>query len=135
MRYLAIDYGGKRTGLAVCDASEIICSPLDVLATNSELVERIAGVICDQQAEGVVIGLPLNMDGSEGDAVKTVRKFGDQLEKKIEVAIYYHDERQSSQAAERKFAGMLTRKKKKQRLDAVAAAGILESFLESKGSV
>ena len=133
MRYLAIDLGGKRTGLAMCDASETICSPLDVFATNSELVDRIACVVRDEQAEGVVIGLPLNMDGSEGGAVKTVRKFGEELGKKIKVPIYYHDERQSSIVAERKFAGMLTRKQKKQRLDAVAAAGILESFLESKG--
>ena len=133
MRYLAIDYGGKRTGLAICDASETISSPLEVLATAGDLVDRITAIVKREEIEGVVIGLPLNMDGSEGEAVKKVREFGDQLEERVDVPIEYHDERLSSFDAESRFIGSeLTRKKKKKRLDAVAAAAILEAFLEYK---
>lgn len=133
MRYLAIDHGGKRTGLAVCDASETIASPLEVLATAGDLADRISAVVRREEIEGIVIGLPLNMDGSEGDAVKKVRKFGEQLEEQVDIPIEYHDERLSSFDAESRFIGVeLTRKKKKKRLDAVAAAAILEAFLEVK---
>jgi len=133
MRYLAIDHGGKRTGLAICDAGETICSPLEVLATAGDLAERVAAVVKCEEIEGVVIGLPLNMDGSEGESVKRVRKFGEQLAEQVDIPIEYHDERLSSFDAESRFIGAeLTRKKKKKRLDAVAAAAILEAFLEFK---
>ena len=133
MRYLAIDFGEKRTGLAVCDADETIASPLVVLEGQGALSERIAEVVRDQQVDAVLFGLPLNMDGTEGGQVKRVRKFAEELSGHIDVEIEFHDERLSSFDAEGKFAGSeLTRKKKKKRLDAVAAASILQSFLESK---
>lgn len=133
MRYMAIDFGDKRTGLAVCDADETIASPLSVLVGQGALAERIAEVINTQQIDGVVFGLPLNMDGTEGGRVKIVRKFAGELAAYIDVPVQFHDERLSSFDAEGKFAGSeLTRKQKKRRLDAVAAAAILQSFLDDK---
>ena len=133
MRYLAIDFGDKRTGLAVCDADETIASPLTVLTGQGALPERIAEVIKTQQIDAVVFGLPLNMDGTEGGRVKVVRQFAEELTAYIDVPVQFHDERLSSFDAEGKFAGSeLTRKQKKRRLDAVAAASILQSFLDDK---
>ncbi|HEG44252.1 MAG TPA: Holliday junction resolvase RuvX, partial [Phycisphaerales bacterium] len=97
------------------------------------LAERIAEVIKTQQIDAVVFGLPLNMDGTEGGRVKIVRKFARELAAYINVPVQFHDERLSSFDAEGKFAGSeLTRKQKKRRLDAVAAATILQSFLDYK---
>lgn len=133
MRYMAIDFGDKRTGLAVCDADETMASPLSVLVGQGALAERIAEVIKTQQIDAIVFGLPLNMDGTEGGRVKIVRKFAEELAAYIDVPVHFHDERLSSFDAEGKFAGSeLTRKQKKRRLDAVAAAAILQSFLDDK---
>lgn len=133
MKYLAIDYGLKRTGLAVCDQSETICSPLAVLQTSDDLIGHIAQVIHEQQVQAVVIGLPLNMDDSEGPQAKTARRFAESFKAQLDLPIYFQDERLTSYAAEDKLQqAELTRKKKKKRLDAVAAAQILETFLENK---
>lgn len=135
MRYLAIDHGQKRTGLAVSDASETLVSPHSVIETQSsvELLRRILPVIADEQIEAIVVGLPYNMDGSEGPRAKQVRRFADQLAEKVEIPILFYDERLSSFEAEGLMTEMeLTRKKKKKRLDAIAAAAILRAFLDSK---
>ena len=131
MRYLAIDYGDKRTGLAICDKDETIASPLRVLATNSTLIDEILAVIKTQQPGAIVVGLPLNMDDSEGPQAKAVRVFAAELEACLDIPIHFQDERLSSFAAEEKLLpAELTRKKAKKRLDAIAAAQILEAFLE-----
>ena len=132
MRYLAIDYGDKRTGLAICDEGESVSSPLQAIATGTNLIDEIVAIINSQNIGAVVIGLPLNMDESEGPAAVRVRKFGAELKEHIDIPIHFHDERLSSFDAEQKLAGQMTRKKKKPRLDAVAAATILQSFLDSK---
>ncbi len=134
MRYLCIDYGQKRTGLAICDAGEMIASPLKVLTVaQSELVAGIADIINREKVEAVVLGLPLNMDGTAGHQVRRVQKFAAQMKEYIDIPIHFQDERLSSFDAEGKLAGTeLTRKKKKKRLDAIAAASILQSFLDQK---
>ena len=133
MRYLAVDHGEKRTGLAICDKAETMACPLKVLTGQAELVRQIVKVVCEENIEAVVVGLPLNMDSTEGPRAKSVRDFGAELEKAIQVPVIYYDERLSSFDAEKKFAGLdLTRKKKKKHLDAVAAASILEAFLDYK---
>jgi putative Holliday junction resolvase len=70
MRYLAIDYGTKRTGLAICDASETIASPLAVLQGQKELLNKIAEIVKTENAEAIVLGLPLNMSGTESSQTK-----------------------------------------------------------------
>ncbi len=133
MRYLAIDYGLKRTGLAICDKSEMLSSPLEVLATNSELIGKISKIVKAESVDAIVLGMPINMNGSRGGQAKIVEGFAKQLEKQVTVEIIFQDERLSSYGAKEKLApAEYTRKKKKKRLDAVAAAEILEAFLESK---
>ena len=135
MRYLAIDHGQKRTGLAISDASETPVSPYAVIETanQQELVRRILKVIDEEQIDAVVIGLPLNMDGSEGPRAKKVRQFGLAIEAQTDCPVFLHDERLSSFEADYLSADLdLTRKKKKKRLDAIAAAAILRSFIEQK---
>ena len=133
MRILAIDYGKKRTGLAICDQAEKIASPLAVLQTRLGAIRKILGYIENEDVGAVVVGLPLNMDGSEGPQVKQVRQFANELKKHIDLPLRFQDERLSSfEAGEKLSKTSLTRKKKRKRLDAIAAAGILQSFLDSK---
>ena len=133
MRYLAIDYGDKRTGLAICDAEERIVSPLTVIHGQKDLLKKIADIIDVEKVEAVVLGLPLNMDDSQGPQAKLVLKFADQLKAHIDIPLHFQDERLSTFGAEEKLAAAdFTRGKKKKRLDAVAAAQILEAFLEQK---
>jgi len=133
MRYLAIDLGKKRTGLAVCDPTETIVSPLEVISEKGELFEEIKRLTTMEKIDGVVIGLPLNMDGTAGPQAKAVKKFARQLKKQIKIPVHFQDERLSSFAAEEKLKEIeISKKAKKERLDALAAAGILEAFLERK---
>jgi putative Holliday junction resolvase len=133
MRYLAIDCGNKRTGLAICDAAETIASPLTVIHDQKGLLKKIADIIEVEKVEAIVLGLPLNMDDSQGPQAKLVLKFADQLKAHIDIPLHFQDERLSTFGAEEKLAAAdFTRGKKKKRLDAVAAAQILEAFLEQK---
>lgn len=131
MRYLAIDYGIKRTGLAICDRNETIASPLAVIEGQKGLLKRIEDIIKTEDVGAIVLGLPLNMDDSEGPQAKLVLKFSEQLKADLGILVFLQDERLSSFGAEEKIAAAeLTRKKKKKRLDAIAAAEILQAFLE-----
>ena len=133
MRYLAIDYGTKRTGLAICDPAETIASPLALIQGQKELLKKIAEVVKAENVEAVVLGLPLNMDDSEGFQTKLVLRFAEQLKDHLDIPIHFQDERLSSFSAEEKLASSkFTRGKRRKRLDAIAAAEILEAFLEQK---
>jgi putative Holliday junction resolvase len=135
MRYLAIDYGTKRTGLAICDAAETIASPLTVIHSQKELLNKIAEIVKTENVEAIVLGLPLNMSGTESSQTKLAIKFAEQLKSRLSVPIHLQDERLSSFSAEEKLApAELTRGKRKKRIDAVAAAEILEAFLEQKAA-
>jgi putative Holliday junction resolvase len=135
MRYLAIDYGAKRTGLAVCDATESMAFPYGVLHGRKDLAKQIARVVASENIEAIILGLPLNMDGSEGPQAKTVRSFAGELKSQIQVPIHFQDERLSSFGAEQKLEEIgLSKGKKRERLDALAAAEILQDFLEYKQS-
>lgn len=135
MRYLAIDYGTKTTGLAICDQTETIVSPLVVLQTSKDLPAKIIEIVKNEGVEAVVLGLPFNMNDSIGPQAKIVEEFAEKLRKIVTVPIFFQDERLSTFAAEKKIASReLTRKKKRKRLDAVAAAEILQAFLDEKHS-
>jgi putative holliday junction resolvase len=133
MRYLAIDYGLKRTGLAICDPTETFVSPHSVIPTSEELINKIVEIIKNENVEAIVIGLPFNMDGSSGSQAKIVEEFSNHFKKTVTAPIYFQDERLTSFVAEDKLVERnLTRKKKKKRLDALAAAEILQAYLDSK---
>lgn len=131
MRYLAIDLGGKRTGLAVGDDLTRIATPIEVLEIppGPRLVDAVGEAIREHGPDELVVGLPLNMDGSEGPAAEGAKAFAQDLAAASGLPVRLHDERLSSAAAEADIAGRYTRKGRKKRLDAVAAARILESFL------
>jgi len=119
--------------LAICDAGETISSPLKTIYGQKELLAKIAEVIESENIEAVVLGLPLNMDGSEGAQTRLVRKLSEELKAFLGVPVFLQDERLSSFGAEEKLApANLTKGKMRQRLDAVAAAEILDAFLEQK---
>jgi putative holliday junction resolvase len=133
MRYLSIDYGNKRTGLAICDQTETFVSPVAGLPTSTELIGKIIEIIKEENVEGIVLGLPLNMDDSVGPQAKKVQEFAERIKKQIDIAIFFQDERLSTFGAQEKLVGReLTHKKKKSRIDALAAAEILQAFLDSR---
>lgn len=145
MRYLCIDLGDKRTGLAVGDSVMRMASPVDVLevaiterggdALLDALVKAIDAQFSPHTQAEIVIGLPLNMtDGSEGPRAKIVRGFAARLEARLSPkrAVHFHDERLSSAAADAQMSQSgLTHKQKKQRRDALAAAAILADYLNA----
>jgi putative Holliday junction resolvase len=132
MRYLSIDYGNKITGLAICDQTETIVSPLVAIPTSNTIIGKIIEIIKAENVEALVLGLPLNMDDSVGPQAKKVQAFAEQIKKQIDTPVFFQDERLSTFAAEGKMIDMeLTRKGKKRRIDALAAAEILQAFLDS----
>ncbi|MGD0573543.1 MAG: Holliday junction resolvase RuvX [Sedimentisphaerales bacterium] len=133
MRYLSIDYGNKITGLAICDQTETFVSPLMAIPTSNDLIGKIIEVVKAENVGALVLGLPLNMDDSVGPQAKKVQTFAAELKKQIDTPVFFQDERLSTFAAQGKMIDMdLTRKGKKRRIDALAAAEILQAFLDSK---
>ncbi len=139
MRYLCVDIGEKRTGLAIGDPITGLISPLEVVEANvqhesgelwlRELSRRVHEQIGVRDA--LVVGLPLNMDGSEGPQAARVRTLGTRLGGRSGHPVHFQDERLSSAAADWQMAGSgLTHAEKKQRRDAIAAAAILRDFFE-----
>lgn len=132
-RYLAIDPGEKRTGLAVGDDLLKIASPVDVIhATGPEpLLRALAEAIDTHNPDELVIGIPLNMDGSPGPAAEKARALAQLLRQHTGLAVHEVDERLSSFAADQWMnQSGLTHKQKKARRDALAAAAILNDFLQ-----
>jgi putative Holliday junction resolvase len=138
MRTLAIDLGTRRVGLALSDEGGRFATPWDVQEVSGaeQAVEPIVELIRKEGITRVVVGLPLNMDDSLGPAAKATIEWSKELSRRSGKAVIFVDERLSSFAAEqslvdRKRGGeKITRKQKKQRLDALAAAGFLQAFLD-----
>jgi len=134
MRYLAIDYGDKRSGLAIGDDQTRIASPLQVIGVSDQhrLISHIKLVLDQHEVNALVVGLPLNMDGSESEQSRKVKLLAGQLERLLEMPVHLVDERLTSAAADQRMAGSeLTYQQKKSRRDALAAAEILSDFFRS----
>lgn len=135
MRYLGVDYGTKRIGLAVAESAGGIASPLKMINSHPQTAENARAILRaadEYAAEAVVIGLPLNMDGTEGPQAKLSRTLADTLRELGSLPVHLHDERLTSHAADHRLLDReLTRKQKKARHDALAAQVLLESFLAS----
>lgn len=134
MRYLAIDLGARRTGLAVGDERTRAVSPAGVIEQppgEEGLLRAIEKAVGDYQPAALVIGLPMNMDESEGEAAKRVRALGEKIAGATNLPIYYQDERLTSYAADQRMARSgRTHKQKKRLRDALAAVEILRDFLD-----
>ncbi len=135
MRVLGIDLGSKRIGIATSDRSGTIASPLTVLQRGaSQRVDHdaISKLVIEEEAVAIVIGLPLNMDGSEGSAAKSARMEAERMATVVNVPIYIHDERRSTVEGDRVLMerGVNAQDRRKV-IDKVAAAVILQSWLDS----
>lgn len=132
MRYLAIDPGGKRTGLAAGDDETRIITPLNTVHAGDD-ASRLAGILraLDRQgADALIIGLPLNMDGSEGPPARAARQLAATLRDRAGLSVTLVDERLSSAEADEAMARTgMTRGRKKQTRDALAACAILRRYL------
>lgn len=136
MRYLAIDLGERRTGLATGDDETGFATPYDVITTGSDAqrLAELVKVIGREEPDAVVVGLPLNMDGTEGPGAKRARALGAAIAQRCGVTVHFADERLSSAAADDQMARTgLTHGQKKARRDALAAAAILRGFLAMRG--
>ena len=133
---VGIDYGTKRIGLAVGDTDAGIASPLGTIEVHGDITDQVRAVLSSSQDYDVgvfVVGLPLNMDGTEGEQAKLTRRFGDALAHTSGRPVHYWDERLSSHAARGLLQpAELTRKKRKAVEDSVAAQVILQSFLDAR---
>lgn len=133
MRILAVDYGDARTGLAFCDAYESIASPVGTICewNRDKLAEKIAAKAKELGSELIVLGLPVNMDGSRGERAEKCREFGEMLKKLTGLDVVMWDERVTTMQA----IGILNEtnvrgKKRKAVIDTVAATLILEGYMD-----
>ena len=134
-RVLGIDYGGKRTGVALGETQSRLATPLKLLENLSDaaLVVEIGRLAKMEGVELIVCGIPLNMDGSAGPQSRKVEAFIGQLAAATGIAVARVDERLTSHEAESRLAGHFTRRQKRRRIDGVAAAGILQEYLNHLG--
>lgn len=130
MRFLAIDPGEKRIGLAVGDDTTCIASPVGMVEGGD--IDVLVSAIQEHEPDELVVGLPLNMDGTDSPGATAARALADQLTVKLDIKVHLVDERLTSfQADEQMKQSGLTHKGKKERRDTLAAAAILRDFLES----
>jgi len=137
VRYLAVDLGAKRTGLAAGDDVVGLVQPVEVVQVprGPALLDALARAVDRHGPDALVLGLPLNMDGTEGGATAEVRTFGAALAGRVKLPVHYHDERLSSFEADQRMARSgRTHRAKKELRDALAACAILESWLAERGA-
>jgi putative holliday junction resolvase len=134
MRKIALDVGDVRIGIATSDPMGIIAGGYETFTRTKSFVKDLkylASLIEEKQCDTIIIGLPLNMDSSEGDRVRIVKEFAENLKKHTNVDIVYQDERLSTVSAEKALIeGGMRREKRKKVIDKVAATIILQSYLD-----
>lgn len=135
MKIIALDIGTVRIGIATSDIMEIIASAYEVYRRkNLDIdVKYIAELVSKLDAGEIVIGLPLKLDGTEGQSVEMAKNFGEKLSELVSVPIVYQDERLSTVSAERiLIESGVRREKRKDKIDSVAATIILQTYLDKK---
>lgn len=132
MIIMSVDYGDVRTGVAVCDKNEMLASPVKVITETDRdvLSDDIANEAVRLKAEMIVVGLPKNMDGSEGFRAEACREFASLIEEKTGIDVVLYDERLTTISAHNALNVTNTRgKKRKSVIDAVSAVMILEDYM------
>lgn len=136
MRVIGLDLGSKRIGVAVSDRSGTIATPLTVIARSKSVsadYAAISAIVREEEAVAIVVGLPLNMDGSAGSAARNARIEGERLATVVGVPVYVHDERRSTVEADRVLMERnMNAQSRRKVVDKVAAAVILQSWLDSR---
>jgi putative Holliday junction resolvase len=133
MIILSVDYGDKRTGIAVCDKFEMLASPVCVITewNIDSLANKIIDVAKEKRAEEIVVGLPKNMDGSEGFRADACKELGEKLKSLTEIPVNFWDERLTTVSAHKILSENNVRgKKRKAVVDAVAADIILQDYID-----
>lgn len=132
MKILAVDYGDSHTGLACCDRTETLASPLGIIHEKNfnVCVEKVAAASVEYEVGMIVVGNPINMNGSYGPRSEKCCQFAELLRNFVEVPVVMWDERSTTVTAHNMMNEVNKRgKKRKEVIDAVAAAIILESYL------
>jgi putative Holliday junction resolvase len=135
MRYLAIDHGTRRMGIAISDELKIIAQPLEYIPSEplGGFFARLKQIIGEKQVELIVVGLPRNMDGTYGPAAEKVRAFVALCAREVSLPIRTLDERLTSAQANRVLLqGNVRRRDRKENVDKMAAAILLQSFLDAQ---
>ncbi len=135
MRLLGLDIGEARVGVAVSDPGRTIASPLAVLDARmlARSISPLKELVEEYEAGGLVVGLPLGMGGSEGPQAAHVRDVATRYARELQLPVTFADERLSSKSASRAMSGGgVSTKRQRGRLDMVAAAIILQTYLDSQ---
>ena len=137
MSILGIDYGERRVGLAVSDPSDTIAMPLVVIDRQEQhdLVAAIGARVAESRATAIVVGLPLNMNGSRGPMAEAAEAFASKLRDKLAIPVTTYDERLSSCEVERVLlAADMSRRRRRDVRDKLAAQVILQAYLDRRAS-
>lgn len=135
MIIMSVDLGKARTGIAVCDKTEFLASPYKVIFEKSPqiLIKKVCEAVKETNAELIVVGLPKNMDGTEGESAQNARHFAEQISSLTGVKSVMQDERGTTITAHNFLNNTNTRgKKRKNIVDGVAATIILQDFLDAR---
>ncbi|MBE7501361.1 MAG: Holliday junction resolvase RuvX [Verrucomicrobiales bacterium] len=136
MRVLALDHGTVRIGVAISDELGMIASPLEFIPAEpfAAFLDRLKALLREKQVELIIVGLPRNMDGSYGPAALQVQQFVAVLKETLTVPIQTWDERLTSAQANRFLVeGNVRRDQRKEKVDKLAAALLLQSWLDHRG--
>ena len=134
-KMIGVDYGDVRTGIASCDVLGMMASAVGAIKPGGmrNTAQKVARIAREQNAVGIVVGLPKNMDGSEGPRADVVRAFVDLLKAETELPIFFEDERMTTMEANRFLTATETfGKKRKEKVDALSAELILQSWLDRR---
>ena len=140
MKYLGLDLGSKTLGIAISDASNTIASVLKTIRFSDEdyqsLIEPLKEILINNEIKTVILGYPLNMNGTVGVRAEICLKFKEMLEQQLNVSVVMEDERLTSVISNQiLIEADLSRKKRKKKVDGLAAQIILQSYLDRKGGI
>ena len=141
MRCMGLDYGSKTVGVALTDPMGILVLPLETISRDSEnklrrTLARIEEIVRENQVETIVLGLPLNMDGSVGERAQKTLIFKEKLEARLGLCVYLQDERLTTAAAKEDLCFLqIPAEQQKKYIDQIAAQYILEDYLQHNRSI
>ncbi len=134
-RVLALDLGEKTIGVAISDATLTVATPVEIIRRTKFTAdaERLAAIVRDREAGAFVLGLPINMDGTEGKRCQSVRAFASNLLARLDLPLVFWDERLSTAAVERMLIDEadMSRRRRREVVDKAAAAYILQGALDA----
>ena len=133
-RFLGIDYGSKRIGIAVSDPLRIIARGLQVIANSPKTIDEIKRLVSEYDIEKIVVGMPFNLKGERGQKAEEVQSFIEKVKAEINIEVVEWDERFTSQDAHQTLRDMGAKKKQRQskeKIDEIASALILQGYLDS----